>query len=200
MANLIVVCGPQAVGKMTVAESLRDKLRYNMMMNHDSIEVSDRIFGFDTPAQREFNSFFREKAFELAVKHDVNLIFTYVCAFDVSEELDYLEALQNMFEQSGGQFYFVELSATLEERLARNETPHRMERKASKKDVAWSRANLLHDAENHKLNTDEGETCFENHIKIDNTNLEPYEVANRVIQEFGLESNDKEEREYRFGV
>ena len=44
MANLIVVCGPQAVGKMTVAESLRDKLRYNMMMNHDSIEMSDKIF------------------------------------------------------------------------------------------------------------------------------------------------------------
>lgn len=39
MANLIIVCGPQAVGKMTVAESLRDKLKYNMMMNHDSIEV-----------------------------------------------------------------------------------------------------------------------------------------------------------------
>ena len=65
MANLIVVCGPQAVGKMTVAESLRDKLRYNMMMNHDSIEISDRIFGFATPAQKEFNAFFREKAFEL---------------------------------------------------------------------------------------------------------------------------------------
>lgn len=63
---------------MTVAESLRDKLRYNMMMNHDSIEASDKIFGFDTPAQRE-------------------------------------------------------LKATLEERLFRNETPHRMERKASKK-------------------------------------------------------------------
>ena len=55
MADLIVVCGPHAVGKMTVAESLRDKLRYNMMMNHDSIEVSDRIFGFATPAQKEFN-------------------------------------------------------------------------------------------------------------------------------------------------
>ena len=43
MANLIVVCGPQAVGKMTVAESLRDKLKYNLMMNHDSIEVSDIV-------------------------------------------------------------------------------------------------------------------------------------------------------------
>jgi len=39
MANLVIVCGPQAVGKMTVAESLRDKLRYNMMMNHDSIDI-----------------------------------------------------------------------------------------------------------------------------------------------------------------
>ena len=44
MANLIVICGPQAVGKMTVAESLRDKLKYNLMMNHDSIEMSDKIF------------------------------------------------------------------------------------------------------------------------------------------------------------
>lgn len=77
MANLVIICGPQAVGKMTVAESLRDKLKYNLMMNHDSIEISDRIFGFATPAQREFNAIFREKAFELATKHDVDLLFTY---------------------------------------------------------------------------------------------------------------------------
>ncbi len=83
MANLIIVCGSQAVGKMTAAESIRDKLKYNLMINHDSIEVSDRIFGFATPAQKEFNSIFREKAFETAVKHNVDLIFTYVCAFDM---------------------------------------------------------------------------------------------------------------------
>ena len=52
MANLIIVCGPQAVGKMTVAESIRDKIKYNLMTNHDSIEISDRIFGFATPAQK----------------------------------------------------------------------------------------------------------------------------------------------------
>ena len=200
MANLIVVCGPQAVGKMTVAESLRDKLRYNMMMNHDSIEISDRIFGFGTPAQREFNAAFREKAFELAVKHDVDLIFTYVAAFEMQEERDYLESLRDLFEQAGGRFYFVELSADLETRIARNETPYRMERKASKKDVEWSRANLLHDAEHHRLNSEEGEDWFERHLKIDNTHLQPDEVADRVIKAFGLTSNDKEEKEYRFGV
>lgn len=200
MANLIVVCGPQAVGKMTVAESLRDRLRYNMMMNHDSIEVSDRIFGFATPAQKEFNAFFREKAFELAVKHNVDLIFTYVCAFDMQEERDYLNGLKNQFEQNGGRFYFVELSADLETRLARNETPHRMERKASKKDVAWSRANLLKDAKNHRLNSDEGEVWFDNHLKIDNTNLEPERVADQVIGTFHLTPNEKDEKEFRFGV
>ncbi|MCR5322447.1 MAG: AAA family ATPase [Lachnospiraceae bacterium] len=200
MANLIVICGPQAVGKMTVAESLRDKLRYNMMMNHDSIEVSDRIFGFATPAQREFNAIFREKAFELAVKHNVDMIFTYVCAFDVREERDYLTGLHDLFTKNGGHFYFVELSTDIEVRLARNETPHRMERKASKRDVAWSRENLLKDAKNYRLNSNEGETWFNNHLKIDNTNLDPDQVAAIVIRTFGLTPNDKDEKEYRFGV
>ena len=200
MANLIVVCGPQAVGKMTVAESLRDKLRYNMMMNHDSIELSDRIFGFATPAQREYNAVIREKAFELAVKHHVDLIFTYVCAFDIPEERDYLMKLKDQFKDGGGEFYFVELSANLETRLARNETPHRMERKASKRDVAWSRENLLKDAEKYRLTSAEGEYWFEHHLKIDNTNLDPDEVADRVIAAFHLTAREKAEKEYRFGV
>lgn len=200
MANLIIVCGPQAVGKMTVAESLRDKLKYNMMMNHDSIEISDRIFGFATPAQREFNMFFREKVFELAVKHNVDLIFTYVCAFEYPQERAYLTKLADLFTSNQGGFYFVELSAGLETRLERNETPHRMERKASKRDVVWSRTNLLEDAEKHRLNSNDGEFWFENHLKIDNTDRTPEEVADMVIRHFKLTANNKDEKEYRFGV
>ena len=200
MANLIVVCGPQAVGKMVVAEALRDKLKYNLMINHDSIEVSDRIFGFATPAQREFNEVFREKAFEIAVKHNVDLIFTYVTAFELQEERDYLTSLQDLFVKNGGNFYFAELYADLDTRLARNETPYRMAKKPSKKDVEWSRNNLLKDTEKHRLNSDEGETWFENHLKIDNTNLTPEETADKIISFYHLTANDKEEKEYRFGV
>ena len=200
MANLIIVCGPQAVGKMTVAESLRDKLKYNMMMNHDSIEVSDKIFGFGTPAQKEFNAVFREKAFEIAVKNNVDLIFTYVCAFELLQEREYLTGLAELFKNAGGEFYFVELSANLETRLERNETPHRMERKASKRNVEWSKANLLKDAENHRLNSNDGEIWFENHLKIDNTTLSPDEVADLIIEQFKLVANEKEEKEYRFGA
>ena len=166
MANLIIVCGPQAVGKMTVAESLRDKLKYNMMMNHDSIEISDKIFGFATPAQKEFNSYIREKAFQLAVEHNVDMIFTYVAAFEIQSEMDYLKGLEKQFTNSGGKFYFVELSADLKTRMERNLTPHRMERKASKRDVKWSERNLLRDTERHQLNTKNGQLLFENLLRL----------------------------------
>lgn len=200
MANLIVVCGPQAVGKMTVAESLRDKLKYNLMTNHDSIEVSDRIFGFGTPAQHEFNAVFRQKAFELAVKHNVDLLFTFVCAFEVPEEREYLTGLAQAFEAAGGSFYFVELYADAETRLERNVTPHRLEKKPSKRDIEWSRQNLLRDTQRHRLNSLPDEVWFEHHLKIDNTALSPDEVADTVIRTFGLTANEKEEKEYRFGV
>ena len=42
MANLIVVCGPQAVGKMTVAESLRDKL-YRQLRNADPADDASAV-------------------------------------------------------------------------------------------------------------------------------------------------------------
>ena len=75
-----------------------------------------------------------------------------------------------------------------------------MERKASKKDVAWSRANLLKDAKNHRLNTEKNEVWFENHLKIDNTNLEPDQAADRVIEAFHLVPDKKDEKEYRYGI
>ena len=59
---------------------------------------------------------------------------------------------------------------------------------------------LLRDTRNHRLNSEEGEVWFENHLKIDNTDLTPEEVADRVIAAFGLTPDEKEEKEYRFGV
>ena len=35
MANLVIITGPMAVGKMTVAEALKEKIDYHLMVNHD---------------------------------------------------------------------------------------------------------------------------------------------------------------------
>lgn len=189
MANLIVVSGPQAVGKMTVAEKIKERLGYSLMVNHDSIEVSDKIFGFATPAQKELNKIIRKGAFETAIKFDVDMIFTFVTAFDSQDDIDYLNGLRSMFESTGGQFYFVELEADVKTRLERNVTPHRLESKFTKNDVERSQRDLLETMEKYRLNSNNGESICPNHLKINNTNLEPDEVANQVVEYFKLRKN-----------
>ena len=189
MANLIVVSGPQAVGKMTVAEKIKERLGYSLMINHDSIEVSDKIFGIGNPAQRELNRIIRKGAFDTAIKYDIDMIFTFVTAFDSKEDIEYLNNLKDMFEKTGGQFYFVELEADVKTRLERNVTPHRLKSKFTKNDVEKSQKDLLETMEKYRLNSNDGELICPNHIKINNTNLEPEAVAEQVINYFQLKKN-----------
>lgn len=186
MSSLIVIAGPQAVGKMTVAEKLKEKIGYSLMVNHDSIEVAKKIFYPDNIAWRELNGIIRENVFKTAIKNNIDMIFTFVIAFDMQEDVDYIKKLKEMFEESGGNFYFIELEADLETRLERNNTPHRLEEKKSKRDIEWSRKELLESMEKYRLNSNEEEKLFENQIKINNTNLEPEEVANIIIEKFNL--------------
>lgn len=189
MANLIVVSGPQAVGKMTVAESIKEKIGYSLMVNHDSIEVSDKIFERGSVAQKELNRRIREAAFDIAIQQDVNMIFTFVTAYDMPQDIEYLNKLRTMFENSGGSFYFVELEADLEARLERNVSPHRLASKFSKNDIERSTKDLLDTIEKYRLNSLDGEMICPNHIKINNTNLSPDEVSDIVIDKFNLGTN-----------
>ena len=189
MANIIVVTGPQAVGKMTVAEEIKKRIGYCLMVNHDSIEVSDKIFGFGTPAQKELNEIIRKGAFDTAINYDINMIFTFVTAFNLQEDIDYLNDIRNMFESTGGQFYLVELEADVNTRLERNKTPHRLESKLSKNNIERSQKDLLGTMEKYRLNSNEGEFICPNHLKINNTNLEPEDVADQVIEHFKLEKH-----------
>ncbi len=193
MANLIVVSGPQAVGKMTVAEKIKEKLGYSLMTNHDSIETSIKIFENGSPAQKELNRVIRENVFNIALENDINMIFTFVTAFDSQEDLEYLNKLKEMFEKTGGNFYFVELSADVETRLERNVTPHRLESKKSKNNIEWSNNELVETMKKYRMNTYDGEYICENHLKIDNTNLSPEEVASIVVEKYNLDDERKKQ-------
>lgn len=188
MANLIIISGPQAVGKMTVAETLKNKIGYRMMTNHHSIELSDVIFERKSDAQKEFNLLIRKAAFETSVKYNIDLIFTFVMAYDEKRDIDYIKWLQNLFESTGGTFYFVELSASLNTRLERNITPHRIEMKPTKKDIEWTTKDILNSNLKYRLNSYEDEFICDNHIKINNDNLSPEEVADIIVKQFDLKS------------
>jgi histone acetyltransferase (RNA polymerase elongator complex component) len=186
MANLMIICGPQAVGKMTVAKAIKEKIGWAVSTNHDSLEIPARIFGWGTPSFKELRNMMRKEIFDLSIKNDVDLIFTYIVDFNDENDVKYVKDLKEKYEKNGGKFYFVELETNLEERLKRNVTEERLLEKPTKRDIERSNKELVDSMYKYRMNSNEGELDFENYIRIDNTNLSPEEVANKVIKQFKL--------------
>ena len=182
--NLILLIGSGAVGKMTVGQELMKITDYRLFHNHHMIEPVLEIFGkFDGALVSRL----REDVFDAFIKTDYSgLIFTYMWAFDMRSDWDYIKYLTDKFEASGGTVYYVELVADRAVRIERNKTENRLKNKASKRDIIVSEDRMLREETKYRLVSNEGEIPFDNYIKIDNTNLEPSEVARMIKERFNL--------------
>ena len=189
MTDLIVIIGPQAVGKMTIGEKLKEKIGYTLMTNHDSIEIAIKIFSSNKNAKLKLKSKIREDVFNICLENNISIIFTFVVDFNTNEDILYLNELKNKFEKTGGHFYLIELEADLQTRLDRNKTPHRLECKPSKKNIEWSDKELIESMNIYRMNSIKDEIKFENYIKINNTNLSPNAVCDIIINKFNFNLN-----------
>lgn len=184
--KFVLLFGPQAVGKMTVGHELEKSTELKLFHNHMTIELLAPYFGFNHEMWRLVNKF-REEIFEAAATSDMyGMIFTYVWGFDLQSDWDYVDKVCKIFEDRGAEVYFVELEADLEERIERNKTPHRLEHKPTKRDIARSEQDLKRTMEQHRLNSFEGEIKRERYIKINNTKLTAFQVAEIIKRKFDL--------------
>jgi hypothetical protein len=185
--TLVFLIGPPAVGKMTVGYELARRTGLRLFHNHQTIELVLPFFAFGSPPFKRLVGEFRRRIFEEVAASDLpGLIFTYVWAFDLPGEKRSVEELAAIFGDCGGRVVYVELQATQEERLRRNETELRLAHKPSKRDLAWSRANLLDCDAHYQLHSDGRFDGRDDWLLIDNTDLSPAEVAGRIIAHFGL--------------
>ncbi len=185
--KLILLFGPQAAGKMTVGEELEKMTELKLFHNHMAIEFVTPFFSYGTTEGKRLVNLFREEIFEAVAKSDMyGLIFTYVWAFDQQEDWDYVDKLCRIFEEKGGTVYWVELEADLQERLTRNRSGHRLEKKPTKRDIEWSENELKSSMKKYRLNSAEGEIRRDNYMRIDNTNLSAKDTARTVKEQFGL--------------
>jgi hypothetical protein len=185
--NLVLIFGPQAVGKMTVGRALEKVTDFKLFHNHMTIEMLSPIFGF-TPEMWELCHQFRMDVFKKAIETKTNLIFTCVWSFDSEFDWSYMHTVKDLFESNGGNVYFVELEAPLDKRLERNVTPYRLAEKPTKRDVEWSNNELVATLEKHRLNSNPGEIEAAFYTRINNTYLQPDEVAQQIKQQFHLSS------------
>lgn len=182
--KLVFLIGDAAVGKMTVGQELMKQTGLRLFHNHMTIEPVIEIFGsFNGSVTAQL----REVIFrEFAKSDNKGMIFTYLWAFDMQSDWDYIAHVADIFKEQGSEIYCVELVAPQEIRLQRNETPNRLLHKASKRDVAQSRERVLRDDAQHRCVSLPGELPFENYIKIDNSNLAPDVVATMIREQFGF--------------
>ena len=188
--TFVIILGPHAVGKMTVGQELAKITGLRLFHNHMSIELARKLFAPNE--KEEFNSLnraIRQKVFDLFAKGDLpGLIFTYMCAFDLQEEFDYLISLIQLFKSNGAKCCVVELCADFDVRLIRNKSENRLLHKESKRDLEWSEDEMRMTSKKYRLNSYEGEELpFENYMKLDNTYLPPDEAAKMIKAYFDLE-------------
>lgn len=183
--NLVVLIGSGAVGKMTVGQELMKITDYRLFHNHHMIEPVIEIFGkFDGAVVNKL----REDIFDAFMKTDYSgLIFTFMWAFDMKSDWDYIKSVADKFEATGGTVYYVELVADRAVRIERNKTENRLKNKASKRDIVVSEDRMLREETKYRLVSNEGEVPFKNYIKIDNTKLEPSQVALMIKEHFKLQ-------------
>lgn len=183
--KLLLLIGNCAAGKMTVGQELCKITPFRLFHNHITIEPVLEVFGaFHGPAIHRL----REVIFEEFAKTDnYGLVFTYMWAFDMQSDWDYIEHVKSIFGLQERDIYYVELLVPQEIRLHRNRTENRLKNKASKRDIAASDARLLRDDQNHRCESLPGEIPFPNYLRLDNSCITAAEAAQIIKETFKFE-------------
>ena len=182
--KLVFLIGSGAVGKMTVGQELMKQTGLRLFHNHMMIEPVLEIFGsFNGEVIQEL----RRVIFEQFAKSDAyGMIFTYMWAFDMQSDWDYIDWVKGIFGLPEEDVYYVELIAPQEVRLQRNATDNRLKHKASKRSIADSNARLIRDDENWRCESLPGEITHPNYLRLENAEIPAAEAARIIKEHFQL--------------
>ena len=184
--KLLILIGNSSVGKMTVGQELCKITPFRLFHNHMMIEPVLEVFG---QFRGDVIQKLRHVIFEEFSKSDnYGLVFTFMWAFDMPSDWDYLESVKQIFGLPDEDIYYVELLAPKEVRLARNCTENRLKNKASKRDVEISNQRLLNDDLRYRCESLPGEIPFPNYLRLVNENISAADAAQLIKEHFAFPS------------
>ena len=182
--KLVLLIGNSAVGKMTVGQELAKITGLRLFHNHMMIEPVLEIFGQWRP---DVTQRLRQVIFEEFAKTDLyGMIFTYMWAFDMQSDWDYVDWVKGIFGLPEEDVYYVELIAPQEVRLERNATENRLKNKASKRNIEDSNARILRDDQNWRCESYPGEITHPNYLRLENAEIPAAEAARIIKEHFSL--------------
>ena len=182
--KLVLLIGNGAVGKMTVGQELAKITGLRLFHNHMMIEPVLEIFGQWRP---DVTQRLRQVIFEEFAKTDnYGMIFTFMWAFDMQSDWDYVDWVKGIFSLPDEDIYYVELIAPQEVRLQRNVSENRLKHKASKRNIEDSNARLIRDDSNWRCESYPGEITHPNYLRLENAGISAAEAARIIRDHFRL--------------
>jgi broad-specificity NMP kinase len=106
--KLILLYGPPAVGKFTIAKELEKLTGFKNLHNHVVIDLVSDIFGFDHPSRRPLEHEIRKRLVEEAALSGIDLIVTGVIN---RANRDLYRAFIGAYQGRGGDAHLVQLKA-----------------------------------------------------------------------------------------
>ena len=181
--RLVMIFGPAAVGKMTVGQALADATGFKLLYNHRIVDLVTDLFEFGTAGFHQLARPFTLQMLDAAAEHGIDLILTHGLIFRWPSARTLIDDFSAAYRTRGGEVSYVELATPLAVRLARNETENRRRHKK----VDWATPERLREMEDWAPWNSNGDFPYpERHLVIDNTALDPDEVAAMIQRRFAL--------------
>jgi chloramphenicol 3-O-phosphotransferase len=174
--KLIVIYGPPAAGKLTVARELEHIVEARVFHNHHTIDLALDVMTKEQADRSRLVSRLRRTVFEAAVTADASIIFTVVYEHEVDD--DYIQNLIEPVVEGGGEVLFVQLSPRRSELDKRVAAPSR--RDFTKIQDVKVLADVLG---GHELSR---EMTGRETLRIDNTELSPADTARLIKKHYQL--------------
>ena len=175
--KLIVLHGPPATGKLTVARELAALTGYPVFHNHAAVDLLLSVFEFGSPPfVRLRELIWLEVMGEAAAHHVPGLIFTF--APERSVDPDFVSRLTSRIELAGGTVLFVQLKCPEDEIEARLNNDSRG---AFKKLRSLGTYRGLREAGMFEF-----PPLPDSGLAIDTSLSSPLESAQHVVEHFGL--------------
>ncbi len=179
----MTIFGPTAVGKMTVGQELAKLTGFKLLYNHMVTDLVTEFFPFGTPGFHRLARTFTHELLDTAAEAGLDLILTHALVFGSPNARSLIDELAAPFIDRGGEVFYVELAAPLEDRLERNESQNRRRHKK----LDWATPDRLRELETWGRWNSEGDFPYpDRHIVIDNTYVPAADAAMTIRERFAL--------------
>jgi len=188
--KLILIYGPPAVGKLTIAKEVAKKTGFKLFHNHLTIDLVCSVFPFGTVQFAELLEMIRLMVIEEVAKSDIDFIFTLVYGAETFKRFrddDFINSIIETVEKHKGEVCFVKLTCSKKEQFKR------LGEESRKVYTKLTDPKVLEEIEK-EFKLDE-KIPFVKSLVIDTTELLPNESADKIIKSLKLKNQRKTKSE-----